>query len=143
MQCPHCESQDVVRCSVAHAQGTTNASFTGSDNQGSYYVRNQTNFASHCAPPPEPSVVLWFIVGGFCLFWTLVLYALVHFMGNDMGFVATILEGILALLALLTLWFALLFVKSIREGPKYRAALAYWQKKWVCARCGEIFLPQA
>lgn len=142
MQCPKCESQDVMRCSVAYAQGTTSASFTGSDNHGSYYVRNQTNFASHCAPPPEPSVVMWFFAGGFCLFWAIVVYALIHFMGNNMGFVETMVEGVFALLLLLTLWFGWLFVKAISAGPQYRAATAHWHKKWVCVRCGEIFIPK-
>lgn len=114
-----CESQDVMRWSIAHTQGTSNASLTGSHNHGSYYVRNHTNFASHCAPPPEPSVVLWYINGGFCLFWTLVLFALIHVMGQDMGFVESIVERFFAPLLLLTLWFGWL----LRESDPYGAAI--------------------
>ena len=52
------------------------------------------------------------------------------------------LNGIVTLIFLggigLSLWGLYL---AIRDQPRFREDKARWQKSWICARCGEIFLP--
>jgi hypothetical protein len=157
MECPQCQSQDVIRCAIAYEQGTTTSQSQGtSTGRGAYTeshvatgdvvsggvtmnrdirstTTSQTAFARRCAPPTST--------------WKYALLATVVFAVVDFFLFALVVDGDLrpnsfvhlmyAGLAVSVLWLAL----TIFNWPKYRAQLARWRKTWVCVRCGHQFLP--
>lgn len=143
MQCPHCESRDVMLCSVAHAQGTTSMTVSGGRHEGSYTATGQTGFARSCAPPTSS---FFFLLGGvvFVGFWAAVMYMFLPNTGRP-GYVMdgadTFITWLFNGFAALTLLMAVLALVSFFRRPKNRAALERWHRTWICTRCGRFFVP--
>lgn len=157
MECPQCQSQDVIRCAIAYEQGTTTIESRGTSTGGGSYTgsavrtgdfvsggvathqdirsssTSQTAFARRCAPPTSTFkwALLATVIFAVADFFLLGLVA-----GGDIrpsSFVHLMYAG----LGVSVLWLAL----TIFNWPKHRARLARWRKAWVCVRCGHQFLP--
>lgn len=131
MQCPHCESQDIMLCSVARAQGTTSTKTTGG--QDTDTTQAQTAFAARCAPPKSPLK--------FALIVTAIVIVLDLMALQDVNEARAHATGelwfVFASLGACVLWFVLIAA----NGPKRRARLERWHNTWVCMRCGKFFVP--
>ncbi|MGN6424599.1 MAG: hypothetical protein ACTHLA_14960 [Asticcacaulis sp.] len=145
MQCPKCDTQDCFLCSIAHAQGKTTTKTTGSTS-GAYYGTNGnagmisgshtststslTAFGKKAAPPENP-------LGPAISFVALAIVSnmIVHGIWPHLnGLVTLIFLGGIGL----SLWG---LYAAIRDQPRFRNEKARWEQSWICARCGEIFLP--
>jgi hypothetical protein len=145
MQCPKCDTQDCFLCSIAHAQGKTTTKTSGSTS-GTYYGANGnagvmggthrststslTEFGKKAAPPDNP---LGPAIGGLAL--AIFANFALHGIWPHVSAVASLI--FLGLLGLAVWW----LYTAIRDQPRFREDKARWQKSWICARCGEIFLP--
>lgn len=133
MQCPHCESQDVMLCSVARAHGTTRTTMVETGGHDAYTTQGQTAFAARCAPTKSP----W----KFALIVTAIVIVLDLMALQDVGEGRAHATGelvfVFASLGACALWFALIAANR----PQRRARLERWHKTWVCVRCGEFFVP--
>lgn len=142
MQCPKCQSQNVLVCSVAYAQGTitttTKGSATSSVDQTNVHVNttstSRTAFAQRCAPPT--STLRWAILA--TLVMLLINVAILAHLHAKQMFAGTGTHVMLGILAVCVLWLIL----AIRNRPNYRESLQRWRKTWACASCGKFFLSE-
>lgn len=141
MQCPKCQSQNVLLCSVAYAQGTvtttTKGSATSSVDLTTMHVNTtsttRTAFARRCAPPPT-STLRWAVLATLVILSVNVAMQIhLHVKGLFAGTGTHILLGVLAVCVL---WLVL----AIRNRPNYRESLQRWRRTWACASCGNFFL---
>lgn len=166
MECPNCQSQDVILCSVAHEQGTTTTQTHGTISGGGSYLgssagggvaaggmsmsqtvnttsKSQTGFAERCAPPRTPALTKALIVTliaawvGIALL-AQVMPAPVKNLSSEVSWVVINLVLWLAIVILPALWVR----REWRYRPEYHAALERWRRSWACARCGHIFIPK-
>ncbi len=141
--CPQCQSDNTVKCSVAHASGSSTGMFSGLGMDGGGHAgvlggssASQTLLAQKLAPPVMESVG--------CLFW------LVSF-GPGMMFIlgglACLSETVGGGLMLLTGGLALCAIPIWKsweieaKRPEYERQFREWDAAWVCLRCGHIFVP--
>lgn len=86
----------------------------GSDSKG----KSATKLAQRAKPPAMPALggclLLLLVIIMFCTHW---------------------IAGVVALVPLI-LW-------GIYTNKKHRAAMASWERTWLCERCGGTFLPDA
>jgi hypothetical protein len=154
MQCPACQSQNVLLCSVAHEQGTVTTTTKGTaSGTGSGYTMGASNafssamntsvnttstsrtaFAERCAPPT--STVGWAILA--TLVAAVIYIGIQAYLHADVRPVpaGTGTHVMLGILAACVLWLVL----AIRNRPRYRESLERWRRTWVCASCGHFFL---
>lgn len=144
MICPKCQSDDVYLCQVAHDHGKTTTKTTGrstgygnsaSHGDGAAYGSQHmefehtatstslTGFAKQAAPPESTfgTAIGCFVVSLAVLFFA-------------SGWVRLVF---LVLTALCAWW----VFGAFRARPEFKAATERWKKSWICARCGQIFLP--
>lgn len=141
--CPQCHSDNTVKCSVAHASGSSIGMFSALGMDGSGEVgaaggstTSQTLLARKLAPPVQERVG--------CLFWVVSFGPGMLFVLGGLGcFSETVLGGLI----LLTIGLALCAI-PIRKSweienkrPDYERELKEWDRAWVCLRCGHIFAP--
>jgi hypothetical protein len=145
MQCPRCQSPNVQTCSMAYEQGTstTTTRGTGTGQSAGYSAQSgygvaqhniqtsststtRTPFAQRAAPPNN---------------WIFAPLTLLFLLGGIYGIL--LIPGTLPpqnWLLLLMLPAAFWLYRLIRS-PKYREARARWESSWICAACGNIFVP--
>jgi predicted lipid-binding transport protein (Tim44 family) len=122
--------------STTTTQGTGTAQSIGSSTQGGFGVAHhniqtsststtRTPFAQRAAPPNN---------------WIAAPLVLLLMLGGIYGI---LLMGTLPpqnwLLLLMTL--PAYWLYRLIRSPKYREARAQWEKSWICAACGNIFVP--
>lgn len=142
MQCPKCQSPNVLLCSVACAQGTvtttTKGSATSSVDLTTMHVNTtsttRTAFAQRCAPPTS---TLWWAVLATLVMLAVNVAMQVHLHVKAL-FAGTGTHVILGVLAVCVLWLIL----AIRNRPHHRESLQRWRRTWACASCGKFFLPE-
>jgi hypothetical protein len=157
MQCPSCESQNVVSCPIAYDQGTVHTKSTSEGSTfsqgnvmgtgatvGSAMVSAQHStrmthnsvqrsaFAGRASPPSNP---IWPPLKGIVA----AIGALIVLSLLDSVIPLPPWIGIAAFAAILlcAVWAVFAFLRL----PAYRAHREHWSKSWICAACGNIFVP--
>lgn len=123
--------------STTTTRGTGTGQSIGSSTQGGFAVAQhniqtsttsttRTPFAERAAPPNNwiaAPLVLLLMLGG--------IYAILLIPGTLPP------QNWLLLLMILPAYWLYRLIRS----PKYREARAQWERTWICAACGNIFLP--
>lgn len=153
MQCPKCQSNNALLCSMAYEQGTsiTQTKGVGSGHsvgysaQGGFGVaqhnvqttstsKTQTPFAKRAEPPTN-----WFGLWAMNALGSGVAVVVVYFLH---GLVK--LFGIAEIVAVPWLVVALVGLLLTFPGRhKYKETQRRWEASWICAACGNIFVPDA
>ena len=135
MECPKCHSHNAHLCSMAHEQGTTTTVTYGGAGRGSFDSTSQTTTAlgKRAAPPKSgmPVRVAFAAITGF-----LFLSALIAGHGDSGAY------GGVAFLFLLFAAAAYLLYRKVKSLPQYTLERERWEKSWICAACGNIFVPE-
>jgi hypothetical protein len=145
MQCPKCESDDVLLCSVAHDQGKTTHQIKGTSNGAVGGQRTTgdhsstgtsiTEFARRAAPPqPAFDRAILNVIAAVAAFIILpsALKDLTHSHANWAYY---------PLLACIAFTIYRLTVAA-KDKPLDRARREEWERSWICKRCGTIFDPE-
>lgn len=159
--CPKCQSPNTQLCSVAHEQGTSTTKTSGtatgqsigSSAQGGFGVAQhnlQTSststtksvFAQRAAPPTNWFVVFMLSSVACALFIVIVGVNL----RNVLGFISHDIEGLAGPIWIaILLWLAVSLLGLSRTYPKrqqYAEERRRWRASWICAACGDIFVPE-
>ena len=158
MQCPSCESQNVVSCPIAYDQGTVH---TKSTSEGSTFSQgnvmgtgatvgsamvsaqhstrmthnsvHRTAFAGRASPPSNP---IWPPLKGIsAAIGALIVLSLLD---SVIPFPPWIGIDAFAAILLCAVWAVFAFLRL----PDYRARHEHWSKSWICGACGNIFVPK-
>ena len=161
MECPKCQSPNTQLCSVAHEQGTSTTKTSGtatgqsigSSATGGFGVAQhnlQTSststtksaFAQRAAPPTNWHHIFVASCVASALFVVIVGYNLrsvLGFISHDIeGLAGPIWIAILVWLAVSLLGLSLTYPKRQRYAEEKRR----WRASWICAACGNIFVPE-
>ena len=144
MQCPKCESDDVLLCSVAYEQGKSvtesKGTSEGGDGSGRFTADHEsthttlTEFAKRAAAPELTTNSLWYSLIG-----AVVAYFVVPEFWRTSGHVPQWVHLLLlAFIAVAIYRLATGYKKRRSEDDVRRAA---WERSWICKRCGTIFDP--
>lgn len=119
---------------MAHEQGTTTTVTSGGTGRGSFDSTSQTTTAlgKRAAPPKSglPGRVALVAITGF-----LFIAAFIGGHGNSEAYGGVIFFFLLFAAA------AYLLYRKTKYLPQYRLELERWEKSWICAACGNIFVP--
>ena len=148
LRCPHCDSDNTVKCSVAYQAGTTTGSFggIGIDSEGDIggfggIKKSQTLFAQSISPPQAPGSspggLVLLIAGALGTILGFAYYADTETHAKALCIVVAC-AGIVCL----TAGVYLLFTEHARLLKAHRLDLERWAQQWVCMRCGTRFEPR-
>ena len=146
MQCPKCESEDVLLCSIALAQGTSvikskGSSEGGMDGGGRLTANHEstatvlTEFARRAAAPASTTDSLWYSLIAAVVAWIVVPSAWGDMTGHSPQWLYLLLLAGIAI-AIYRLVTGYKKRRSEDEGQR-----AVWERSWICKRCGTIFEP--
>ena len=158
--CPKCRSPNTQLCSLAHAQGTATTKTSGTATgqsvgysaQGGFGVAQhnlQTSststtksaFAERAAPPTN-----WYYV---FVASSVVCALFIVIVGSNLrsvlGFISHDIEGLAGPIWIaILLWLAVSLLGLSCTYPKrhkYAEEKRRWRASWICAACGNIFVP--
>jgi hypothetical protein len=145
MQCPKCESDDVLSCSVAYEQGKsvikTKGKSEGGDGGGRFTADHEsthtvlTEFAKRAAAPESTTNSLW-----YSLFAAVAAYFIVPSVWHDFtGHRPQWLNLLLLAGIAITIYRLVTGYKKRRSEDDGQRAV--WERSWICKRCGTIFDP--
>lgn len=146
MQCPKCESNDVLLCSVAYEQGKSvtesKGTSEGGDGSGRFTADHEsthttlTEFAKRAAAPELTTNALWYSLIG-----AVVAFFIVPSVWADLTHHGSPLWLHLLLLALIVVAIYRLATGYKKRSAEDGARRAAWERSWICKRCGAIFDP--
>lgn len=141
--CPHCGSNQTMKCSAAYECGTSQSVDAG---------QSSTVMASRCAPPSAPGsigLLFGFLAGAFAVLFSLISFAQIpealKVISNSESGLHTKAEYttwgiVLAVIAAGCFAFGFMRLNARREANiQYQAELRRWDQRWICGRCGKIF----
>jgi len=145
MQCPKCESEDVLLCSVAVAQGTSVTKREGTtegglDGGGRFTADHestetvQTEFAKRAAASELTTNSLWYSLIG-----AIVAYFVVPEFWRTSGHMPQWVHLLLLAAIAIAIYRLVTGYKKRRSEDDRRRAV--WARSWICKRCGTIFDP--
>jgi hypothetical protein len=146
MKCPKCESDDVLLCSVAVAQGTTTTQTKGHSEGGadgigrvtSEYSGTQTTLTEFAKRAAAPTPRLNGAIG--MVAFAIIAYVVVPAAWRDLAHHTP--PGWLNLVLLAAIaWSIYNLVNIYRHRSEDEALHAAWERSWICKRCGTIFDP--
>lgn len=158
-RCPACNGDNTQRVNVLFASGLgaslgggVAADRTGNVGAGFAVGLRASLLSLAMMPPREPKIsTLWPSVGGATAFVIYLLFAIPmgqraeQMEGIFLGLVGSLLEFLVfmgfTLPIFVYLWIAHRLQSQLEESelPKYRAAMARWQRQVFCRRCGQVF----
>jgi transcription elongation factor Elf1 len=154
--CPHCRSEQIQKCSVAHAAGTSTGTIIGvagiGDNLGVGIAGSNktTNLAASCAPPKTPINTGFWITFTCMIIFSIASCAISCSMvdGSRLRYDAKdTYEGICVLGSIvigimigLVAYFTIFNKSRAKQLMAHQIALAQWDRSWICHRCGHMFL---
>jgi hypothetical protein len=153
--CPHCHSEQIQKCSVAHAAGTSTGTIIGiagiGDSLGIGIAGSTktSNLAASCAPPHVP------INAGFWITFVGMIISSIALCGISCSMVdgsklaydtkdtyeglcvlgSIIISGIMGLVV----YFAIFNKPRKEQLIAHQITLAQWDRSWICHRCGIVF----
>lgn len=159
--CPDCGSDNCQRMQMVHDMGTSKSRGSGLGTGGvgleigtaitSLFGSSQSNLAAQCAPPKKDDTsaslvaqVMWVLVAivGLCA----ALFSLVSVGDAERALGAWIVFGFGTVVLIFAVYMANGCVSEINEASRlaqenWERALAEWQKKFICLKCGQIWIP--
>jgi hypothetical protein len=146
MQCPKCESDDVLLCSTAYEQGKSVVKRKGKieggmDGGGRITADHEstetvlTEFAKRAAAPELTTNSLWYSLIGAVVAFFVVPSVWHDFTGHNPQWLYFLL---LAAIAVAIYRLVTVYKKRRSENDAQKAA---WERSWICKRCGTIFDP--
>jgi hypothetical protein len=159
MQCPKCQSPNTQLCSIAHEQGTSTTKTSGTATgqsvgysagggfgvaqhniQSSSTSTTKTAFAQRAAPPTNWFVIFVLSTIGSAIF----LFIVLHYLPNGADVGGGVGNLVRPIRSAALLWTAISLVCLALTYPKrhkYAEEKRRWQASWICAACGNIFVP--
>lgn len=154
IKCPKCKCDQVMKCSMAYASGTSSGQMAGHGGTistggrlglGAFngVVHQQTLLAQSASPPKYPSsndstvLILAAIVCGILAFG-IEIGSLGYFQHSSEKHGAAIIFAIASLIC--CCFIPRLVVRYRRAIAEHGTAYDLWERTWVCLRCGSRFI---
>lgn len=150
--CPHCQSTEIQRFSVAYQSGisqiNTKSAGIGMSLSGKVGIggaktkgQSQTELSRMTAPPKKRTYGIW-IGCGFVL-WFLLAGLVGSIIPNPGALDGTLVDSILKTLITIGAWTPALFLMYktfLYNRDVHPKLMQQWNNSWVCFRCGHKFV---
>jgi hypothetical protein len=158
--CPKCQSPNTQLCSIAHEQGTSTTKTSGTATgqsvgysagggfgvaqhnlQTSSTSTTKSAFAQRAAPPTN----WYYVFVASSMACALFIVIVGSNLRSVLGFISHDIEGLAGPIWIaILLWLAVSLLGLSRTYPKrhkYAEGKRRWRASWICAACGNIFVP--